>query len=102
MKQPTRARRTDPDTSHEFADHNTKQSPTIDALIVQCAKISQYQGVTSREVAEYTGQDRVSVSPRFKPLERMGKLKRTGEKRNKGQVWVLPEYFIGEQNELPF
>lgn len=80
-----RARRTDPHTSHEAAasvDVQERERQVLEALA------NHPEGLTTREMAEVTGIDRVSLSPRTKPLERKGLVARSGT-RDKSTVWVL-------------
>ena len=80
------ARATDPQTSHDAAR-------TVDVTLreAQALKgLSMLGGSgTSRQVAEVVGVDKWSISPRFKPLEAKGRVRRTDE-RHQGQiVWAL-------------
>jgi len=78
------ARNTDPETSHQAAakvNASRLEEIVMDALT--------HGPMTSKELAEATGEARVSVSPRFKPLERRGLIVRTDERRDGCVVWKL-------------
>ena len=66
------ARHTDPHTSHEAA----RSIQVTDLESVVLGALRALGPSTSHEVAEYTGLDLVTVSPRFKPLEKKGLVKR--------------------------
>jgi predicted esterase YcpF (UPF0227 family) len=81
------ARRTDPETSH--IEVRRIANSDVDARILAYLSGTGIGG-TSLEISEATGITRVSVSPRLKPLELMGKVIRTTEKRSGGIVWKVP------------
>lgn len=86
-----RARVSDPQTSHEAAQSITAVLPRLEAIVLGALK-QHRGGMTSEEIADHLGMDRVTVSPRLKPLERKELIARTGEKRvgrsgRKGEVW---------------
>lgn len=81
-----RARRTDPDTSHEAAatvDVTHREQQVLDALA------GAPGGLTTKEMEPVTGVDRLSLSPRMKPLELKGLVVRTDETRDGSIVWRL-------------
>jgi predicted transcriptional regulator len=75
------ARSTDPATAHEAADamRGTK-ADRLAAVVVRALR--ELGAATSKEVADYTGEELVSVSPRFRPLERRGVIEEAGRKKN--------------------
>lgn len=79
-------RRTDPATSRDAARsvHANELEKTVEQWMLKQGT----RGGNSLEMAEATGLDRVSLSPRFKPLEKAGTLIRTTERRGRSQVWV--------------
>lgn len=83
-------RRTDPTTSRDAARsvHANELEQTVIAWMLKQGA----HGGNSLEMAEATGLDRVSLSPRFKPLEQAGTLIRTTERRGRSQVWVHRNY----------
>jgi hypothetical protein len=83
---PPRARTTDPETSHEAA---ARVAPHVAQLDNQVhASLSEVPGgMTTRELADRSGIERVSVSPRMKPMEIAGRVERTSERRDGGIVW---------------
>ena len=79
-------RRTDPATSREAAQ--AVRSSELQARVEAWMLARGTRGGNSLEMAEDTGLDRVTLSPRFKPLEERGVLVRTAERRGRSQVWV--------------
>ena len=77
------ARNTDPQTSHDAAAR-------VDGKGL-CEMVLTYlltvEDATAHEVAEALGLSLVTVSPRFKPLEGMRLIERTGERRDRRQTW---------------
>lgn len=86
------ARSTDPVTSHEAAEAVSPSLPTLDDQIIAYLK-TRPDGATSLEISDAIGRTRVSVSPCLRPLERLGMVIDTGEKRKsdatgfKGLIW---------------
>jgi hypothetical protein len=89
------ARSTDPDTSHEAAASvrgavaNHREQMVIDSLF-------ELGPSTANEVVEHLGGGAYyqSITPRFKPLEKKGLIRRTGEKRSnpggrQAEIWDL-------------
>ena len=89
------ARGTDPQTSHDAAAAvrgevaNHREQMVVDALF-------EIGPSTANEVVEFLGggQYYQSITPRFKPLEKKGLIRRTGQKRKNpggrmGEVWDL-------------
>ena len=107
-----RARRTDPETSHEAARRSTAVLlPTLDNDILRVLHDADPYGLTIREMADLLPHRRhVSISPRTKPLETMGKIRR-GRVRSTGKlfkrthpgsgapgiVWILETSKVGEK-----
>jgi len=80
---PARARRSDPDTSHEAAAR--VHVGNLEAIVLAELRNGS---ATSAELAERTGIDRVAVSPRLRPLARKGLIQETALRRNGSIVWV--------------
>lgn len=87
-------RRTDPITSRDAA-LSVPASELEQTVIAWMLKQGTHGG-NSLEMAEATGLDRVSLSPRFKPLELAGTLIRTTERRGRSQVWVHKQFGEGQ------
>ena len=90
-----RARTTDPATSHEAAARATSAVPGLRAAIVEALRREPH-GLTSRQLAERTGRDLVSISPRLKPMVSDGIVLRApwrfnGENGRRLTIWVLAE-----------
>jgi hypothetical protein len=77
----TRARASDPDTSREAAKRANQYASRIDAAIIGYPTRHPHGG-TSRDISAETGLDLVSVSPRLKPLEKAGRVRRAGRRVN--------------------
>lgn len=80
---PARARRTDPETSHEAAA--TVDTSELEALVLDTLR-RHPNGLTSHRVAEITGESLVTISPRMKPLETKGLVRRAG-KSGRRTIW---------------
>ncbi len=80
------ARTGDPITSHAAADFVTPHLTNLEQKVLQALEDSRY-GLTTKQIAEKTGIDRVTVSPRMKPLKNKGLVVRTESRRDGSQVW---------------
>lgn len=82
---PARARATDPETSHEAAA--SVDTSELEALVLDTLR-RHPDGLTTKEMARVTGEDRVTLSPRCRPLARKGLIVEAG-KRDGSIVWRL-------------
>lgn len=75
------ARHSDPETSQDAARSvEGSEATRMEAKVV--ATLQQtYSGMTTHEIAQYTGLSLVSVSPRIRPLCRKGLIEDSGERR---------------------
>ena len=85
------ARRTDPETSHEAAQAIEPHLGRLESIVLTAIRQAP-DGMTIDELAAATGLDKVTVSPRMKPLVRKGLIqtdgtKRKGRTRASGLVW---------------
>jgi len=71
---PVKTRKSDPKTSRDAA-RNIKQG-TIRALILS---VLGQRDLATFQIAAVLDKDRDSISPHMKPLEEMGRVKRTGQ-----------------------
>ena len=80
------ARKTDPSTSY-----NTLTDARISQLqrVVLTELWKQLSGLTTKEIASRSGVDRVSISPRMKPLVDAGLVEDSKLRRDKSIVWWL-------------
>ncbi len=88
-------RRTDPATSRLAAQAVNAES--VRQIIVAQLLKSGKDGLTSLDVADHTGIQRVTVSPRFRELEKTGLIVRTTRRRqgwtgSTSEVWVAQEF----------
>jgi len=86
------SRNTDPITSHDAADEATKKIPQLNKLILDCLESNKRaggNGMTSKEIAEAVNRSHVAVSPRMKPLEQRGMVRRTERHRDRSIVWQI-------------
>lgn len=81
-----KSRRTDPPTS--IAAGESVNVSALEARVWAYLCFVAPQGRTSRELAEEMELSRITISPRLKPLETKGKVRRSGETRDGCQVWV--------------
>jgi DNA-binding MarR family transcriptional regulator len=68
------ARRLDPHTSHDAAA--SVKVTDLEAVVLYALKDIGTEGATSHEVADHVGMDLVTISPRLKPLEKKGLVRR--------------------------
>lgn len=80
---PARARATDPATSHDAA--RSVDTSALEALVLDTLR-DHPAGLTTKEMARVTGEDRVTLSPRLRPLARKGLVREAG-KRGRSIVW---------------
>ena len=86
------ARKTDPETSREAAARVTPILNVLEAAVDAAVFAAGERGATAAEVHEATGIDLQSITPRFKPLERKGRIVRTSERRDGRYVWIAAEW----------
>ena len=79
------ARTSDPATSHQAAMGIEPQLNALEKLVYDT--VVSLGGATTREISMHTGKDRVTVSPRIKPLCVKGKLEDSGTRRGRSIVW---------------
>ncbi len=83
------ARSSDPSTAHEAANEQRgSKAARLSAHVLHALKI--LGTATSKEVSDSLGEEYVSISPRFRPLERAGVIEECG-KRSKPSaiVWRI-------------
>ncbi len=86
MNTPALARSTDPQSSHDAA--RSVDTSTLEALVLDV--LAAYPaGLTSKELARITGEDRVTLSPRLRPLVRKGLARETNTRRGRSIVWAV-------------
>lgn len=81
------ARRTDPDTSRAAAAK--VGTAILESIVLQ--HLRRQGPATTLEIAERTGIDRVSISPRLRPLANRGLVRESGQRRGGGIVWQVLE-----------
>ena len=89
-----RARNTDPSTSHAAAQAITHAAPGIEQDILDI--LSEFPGgLTIQEIADITGINLVTISPRIAPLRRRGQVHSIGKRKNPSGhmalIWTLGE-----------
>ena len=67
------ARNTDPDTSHEAAKIHTS---TLESMVFEA--LNKHGPMTAEEISQVTGVSLQSITPRIKPLMKIGILVDTG------------------------
>ena len=88
-----RARQSDPQTAHDGAAISSQRKEKNDAAIVRC--LAESGPRTSLEVSRLTGRKHNNISSRFKRLEEVGLIVRTGytrrdpETRCASIVWAI-------------
>ena len=81
------ARRSDPITSHQAAFRISASLNRLEQLVIDT--LTEYGGMTTKELSEHTGEDRVTISPRVKPLRDKGRIIDSGIKRGRSIVWQV-------------
>lgn len=71
------ARRTDPSTSHAAA--SAVDATRLETIVMK--QLKHHGGMTTHELADSTGLDLVSISPRMRPLVRKNLVRDSGKKR---------------------
>jgi DNA-binding MarR family transcriptional regulator len=86
------ARASDPVTSHLAAADIAVRLPELEEEVLRAVKIAGAYGATLDEICAVTGLDKVTTSPRLKPLERKGLVRRNGTRlgraRKQQTVWL--------------
>lgn len=89
-----RARSSDPGTSHAAARGVADSLPRLQQLVLDALKRCGKRGATSYELADMLRIDRVTISPRLKPLAEAGYViasteRRLGPTGRPGIVWKV-------------
>ncbi len=71
------ARSTDPETAHAAAA--SVDSTKLEGTVIDCLRLNG--PMTTHELADRTGLDLVSISPRMRPLVRKRLIRNSGKKR---------------------
>ena len=74
------ARRDDPLTSHAAARSVEADVPALEMVVLKAVPFAPESAILD-EVVEATNLDKVTASPRFKPLEEKGLIIRVGKRR---------------------
>jgi uncharacterized membrane protein len=90
------ARRNDPSTSHAAAQSVTPDLPELEATVLHALRRSGESGKTLDEICDATGLDKVTASPRLRPLVRKGFVReadftRPGKSNRQQTVWIAIE-----------
>jgi DNA-binding transcriptional regulator GbsR (MarR family) len=84
------SRADDPETSHEAAA-SIADMPELEAIVLEALKSSAV-GMILDEIIDATGMQKVTVSPRLRPLEKKRLVvrqgKRPGKSNRKQTVWL--------------
>ena len=84
-----RARRTDPQTSHDAAALAQETVSDLELQVLACLIL--YSPLTSHAIAAYIERSLVAVSPRLKPLEQRGMVVRSGRVARRTLWEVTPK-----------
>ena len=98
------ARRSDPVSSHAAGVAITDKTEGLYAEILAWLRPRWQLGGTTLEISEATGLDRVTVSPRMRPMEKLGLVRRSTEKRAgpsgvASVVWIATGIFFPETQQ---
>jgi len=88
------ARRTDPETSHEAAKQIEPQLPHLEAVVLAAIALAPDVMTIDELAAALPKLDKVTISPRIKPLCNKGKIysdgsTRAGRSGRPGLVWRI-------------
>lgn len=90
------ARRTDPKTSHDTASSMKDMLPQLQAAVLGSLRRAGQRGRTLDELIEDTGIEKVTISPRLRPLCEKGLVvengKRLGRSHRHQIVWLAAEF----------
>jgi hypothetical protein len=75
------ARRSDPETSHEAAEHHTRSGARADQQAQTIAAIRAFPGRTMQELSELTGMDRYMLGRRVSECETAGAIRRMPKRK---------------------
>lgn len=95
----TRARDTDPETSHEGLADRIKQESRRHQILSVLSRPAFFEGLATYEIADILGLRRDSVSSNMKPMESVGLVKRTGKVKvseqtgNKNELWAIGDAY---------
>lgn len=89
MTSPALVRSTDPPTSREAAAVVSADITNLEGYVVRA--LIERGPSTDKEIADWLGRERVTVSPRMAPLRRKGVIEKTGEIRDGCAVHRLTE-----------
>lgn len=79
-------RNTDPDTSKDAAESIAPHVSRLESIVLNAIKNSK-TGLTTKEIAKKTRLERITVSPRVRPLCNKGLVEDSGTRRDKCIVW---------------
>jgi hypothetical protein len=95
------ARRTDPATSHEAASSMKATLPQLEAAVLAAVRRAGRNGRTLDELIDDTGIEKVTLSPRLRPLCDKGLViehgKRLGRSHRHQIVWLAAEFVALER-----
>ena len=86
------------ETGREAAAAIAPKLGRLQRLVRELVAARGEQGITPEEAADVTGQDRVSLQPRFSELKAKGTIVDSGKRRlnpssrKRAVVWVLAQY----------
>jgi hypothetical protein len=96
------ARNSDPHTSQAAAD-----AVNADGLydLIKAALLKHPEGLTAEGMVDATGRGIQTISPRTKPMEKLGLLVRTKDKRKNrsgrdATIWKLPSQVTSEEHRV--
>jgi hypothetical protein len=87
------ARRSDPQTSHDAADTVTPSLTHLEQMVYAALKNAWFHGLTIDELVTVTHLEKVTVSPRLRPLCEKGLVReahftRAGKSGRQQTVWL--------------
>lgn len=96
-----RYRSTDPSTSREAAAFVSDHLPNLENVVFGAVKRAKKRGMTLSELIEALGLDKVTISPRLRPLAEKGLIfasseRRMGKSGRNQTVWKCVEWMTKE------
>jgi predicted transcriptional regulator len=91
------ARNSDPDTSHDAGRSIDDAVTYLEQTVLDAVRTRKKDGCTLDELIDILAMDKVTISPRLRPLCNKGLViengKRMGKSNRKQTIWLAIEYY---------
>jgi DNA-binding MarR family transcriptional regulator len=91
LREPPRVRSGDPETAYAAAAAVEDNVTHLQRIVLDALLVAGDKGMTSQEISDYTKIDRVTISPRLRPLADKGLIVDSEERRpgNTGKMGIV-------------